>query len=164
MVLTGFDPSKLTVNMEAIRERMESTAQRKAVVAGARVIGAAMIERTPVLIEKTSGSDSLEPGEIKANIKVRTRMEDGKPVALVGPSGMGRGIGKIAHNVEYGHRMVTGGKSKLNIAGLLDGGGKVHTQDVPAHPFLRPAYEASANLALDAMAVSLAEDLKKGAK
>jgi HK97 gp10 family phage protein len=160
--LTGL--KALTDKMAAIREQVRSDGTRKAVRAGANVIKAAMVEKTPVLIEKKAGSDSLEPGEVKANIRVRATMEDGDPVALVGPKGKGGAVAKTAHLVEYGHRMVTGGKSKMNAAGNFIGGGKVHEVDVPAHPFLRPAFEESATAAMEAIAETLGEELQEAAK
>jgi len=157
-----FDTSKLVANMDSLRAHFAGLATRRAVRAGARVIGVAMIERTPEQIEKQAGSDSLEPGEVKRGIKVRDRTEEGVPVALVGPTGKEGKIGKVAHAVEYGHRMVTGGKSTLGIDGVFRGGGKVHEKDVPPHPFLRPAFEASAEEALLAVGAQLKEELKKG--
>jgi HK97 gp10 family phage protein len=160
--LTGM--KALTDKMESIREQVRTDGVRKAVRAGANIIKDAMVERTPVLIEKQAGSDSLEPGEVKANIRVRMTMEDGDPVALVGPKGKGGAIAKTAHLVEYGHRMVTGGKSKMDMAGNFIGGGKVHEVDVPAHPFLRPAFETSAAAAMEAIEAELGEALKEAAE
>jgi len=154
-----FDPSKLLINMQAIRAKIAKDGQRKAVVAGARVIGAAMTERAPVLDAKTVGSDSLDPGEIKANVKVRTRQIDGETVALVGPKGKDGQVSKIAYNVEYGHRMVVGGKSKLGPDGVFRGEGSV-VGDVPPYPFLRPAFEASAEGAIEAVGVELGKQMK----
>lgn len=160
-----FDVSKLKVDLERIRQRMVTKAARKAVIAGAEVIGAAMIERTPEQIERNAGSDSLEPGEVKANIKVRAKTgQDGSQYALVGPTGRGGAISRVSHLVEYGHRMVTGGKSRLNSLGVLVGGGNVHERDVPAYPFLRPAYEASAAEAQDVVAETLREELQEAVK
>lgn len=157
-----FDPSQLVANMDAIRNRVAVNGKRRAVRAGAQVIGAAMIERTPMLAAKTNGSDSLDPGEMKDNIKVRDRTEDGEPVALVGVAG--QRAGKAAHNVEYGHRMVHGGESRLDGAGKFVGGGIVHEVDVPPHAFLRPAFEASAAEALGQVGIVLGEELQKGAQ
>jgi HK97 gp10 family phage protein len=159
-----FDPSKLIANMDAIRTRIATVGQRRAVIAGARVIGAAMEEQAPILDHTTPGSDSLDPGDIKANIKVRTRQKDGGVVALVGPHGKDGRIPQVAYLVEYGHRMVKGGQSKLGSDGKFVGGGKVSQTDVPAHPFLRPAYESSASAALEAVAISLGSTLKEAGK
>jgi HK97 gp10 family phage protein len=157
-----FDASELIANMELLRNHVVSRGARRAVVAGAKVIGAAMIERTPQQVEKKAGSNSLEPGEVKRGIKVRSRTEDGEPVALVGPTGKGGSIGRVAHAVEYGHRIVTGGKSKLGVDGNYYGGGKVQEKDVPAYPFLRPAYEASSTAAIEAVGAQLGNELKVG--
>jgi HK97 gp10 family phage protein len=160
-----FDVSKLKVDLERVRQHMTTKAARKAVVAGAEVIGAAMIERTPVLVEKMAGSDSLEPGELKANIRVRGRTaQDGSQYALVGPAGKQGEISRVAHLVEYGHRTVTGGESRLNAAGKLVGGGKVHEVDVPAHPFLRPAFEESASEAANVVAETLRIEMREAVK
>jgi HK97 gp10 family phage protein len=158
---------ELVANMTSLRQNVRGPGARKAVRSGGNVIKLAMVEDTPVLIEKSAGSNSLEPGEVKAGIRVRMTVEDddvNEAVALVGPTGKGGTIGKTAHLVEYGHRMVTGGKSKLDIAGNFRGGGKVHEQDVPAHPFLRPAFERSAAGAMDAMAEAFGETVSEAAK
>lgn len=154
-----FDPSTLQGNIAALRRRMAVNGQRRAVRAGARVIAEAMISRAPVLDHTTARSTSLDPGDLKAGVSARTRQEDGQTVGLAGPKGKEGRIGKVAYNVEYGHRMVVGGKSKLNSVGQFVGDGKV-VGDVPPHPFLRPAFEASAGEALDAMALSLGETLR----
>lgn len=160
-----FDVSKLKVDLERVRQSIVDKGARKAVVAGARVIGAAMIERTPVQVEKMAGSDSLEPGELKANIRVRAKTaEDGSQYALVGPIGKQGEISRVAHLVEYGHRTVTGGKSRLNAAGILVGGGKVHEVDVPAYPFLRPAFEESASEAESVVAATLRAEMREAVK
>lgn len=161
---TNFDASKLVLNLEAIRQKVAGEAARRAARAGARVVGAAMMERSPVTVERTTNSDALEPGELRSNIKVRTRSQivDGVATAMAGPK-LGR-IGRAAYNVEFGHRMVTGSKSELGPDGVFRGGGTVHEQDVPAHPFLRPAFEASAAEALEAAGESLREDFNPEAK
>lgn len=154
-----FDVSKLQVNMQAIRDRMALNGRRRAVRAGAQVIAEAMVERTPVQVEKMVGSDSLDPGTVKANTNARVRMMDGEPVGLAGPHGLGGAVGKVAYVVEYGHRMVVGGKSKLNAAGKFVGTGKV-VGDVPPHPFLRPAFESSVTPALEAMGAELGAEFQ----
>lgn len=143
--------------MEAIRRYVQTEGRKKALRSGGAVIKAAMVEHTPILIEKTAGSTSLEPGEVKASIRVRMRQEDGQPVAHIGPRG--GDVGKAAYNVEYGHRMVTGGRSRLNAAGVFDGPGVAAEKDVPAHPFLRPAFEESVGIAIEAVALSLKDGI-----
>lgn len=154
--------SDLTKRIEAIRVKMRDQAERRALRAGAEVIRDAMEVATPVQAARNLGSDSLETGELKENICVSIRTEDGQPYALIGPMGKGGRIGKAAHLVEYGHRMVTGGKSRLNAAGQFVGGGTV-VGDVPAHPFLRPAFESSAAPAVAEVAAVYGEELRKAA-
>jgi HK97 gp10 family phage protein len=155
---------KLAQRMLLTAKYMQQTAARRAVRAGGQVIGTAMTERTPEQETRSLGSDSLEIGELKENIKVRTTIRDGMQTALIGPVGKGGKIARAAHLVEYGHRMVTGGKSKLDAAGVLRGGGKVHAVDVPPHPFLRPAFESSRVAAMDAMAETLKVELGEAVK
>lgn len=159
------DPSKLLINMEKLRAKMAKDGQRRAVVAGARVVGVAMVEAAPILDRTTARSTALDPGELKRSVRVRTRQEDGQTVAMVGPWAKEKGgnLGKIAYNVEYGHRLVKGGKSRLGPDGKFRGAGKV-IGNVAAHPFLRPAFEASAEAAIEAVGASLGESLKEAAR
>lgn len=150
------------VNMQAVldgvRLQMKQKGERKAVRAGAQIMLDAMVERTPVQIEKNAGSNALEPGALRAGMKVRMVQEDGEPLALIGPDDK---VDYVARFVEYGHRMVTGGYSKMDADGRTRGSGKVHAIDVPAHPFIRPAFEASQGAALEEVAVVLGEELQK---
>jgi hypothetical protein len=99
---------------------------------------------------------------VKANIKVRIRQDGDNPIALIGPAG--KDVGRAAYLVEYGHRMVTGGKSRLNAAGVFEGPGVAQEKDVPAHPFLRPAFEESVAGAIEAVGVSLKAGIAEGAQ
>ena len=153
--------AEIREKIQAMRSQVSGPISRRAVRAGGRVIAAAMIERTPVNIEKNAGSNSLEPGAVKADIKVRFPAAENQTmeaVALIGPGGK---TSHVARFVEYGHRMVHGGQSKVGADGKVRGRGIVHDVDVPAHPFLRPAYEASLAEAQAAMAEDVAKGLKE---
>jgi hypothetical protein len=52
----------------------------------------------------------------------------------------------------------------LNAAGIFEGGGKVHEVDVPAYPFLRPAFEQSAAEAADVVAETLRTEMREAVK
>lgn len=159
---TTLDVSKLKVDLEKVRQRMRNVAVRKGVTAGARVIAEAMVERTPEQIEKQAGSNSLQPGEVKASIKIRSRTSRaGNPYALVGPTGEAGAAARVAHLVEYGHRMVVSGASRMNAVGKFVGPGRAKSEDVPPHPFLRPAFEASAAAAGEAIAQAIDMEMKK---
>jgi HK97 gp10 family phage protein len=160
--LTGM--KEMLAKMTEIREYVRTEGARKAVSAGGKVMKVAMVEKTPVLIERNVGSSSLEPGEIKRSIRVRVRMEDDEAVALIGPTGKDGEPARAAHLVEYGHRMVVGGESRMDAAGIFVGPGHALEKDVPAHPFLRPAFEESAAGAMEAVAKAFGEGLREAAK
>lgn len=160
MALDLSEMANLTSGFERIRLQMREQGRRKAVRAGARVIQAAMIESTPVLAGTNAGSDSLEPGAIKGDIRISSIVEDGEPAALIGP---GKKTAHVAGWVEYGHRMVSGGQSKVLAGGKTSGSGKAG-EDVPAHPFLRPAYERSEAAALEAVSTTLEAELNEVAE
>lgn len=65
----------------------------------------------------------------------------------------------VALWVEYGHRLVRGGRlaSKKNKSGK----GTVIGQ-VPPHPFLRPAFEAAADAAIDAFVAAVQSYMTEG--
>lgn len=159
----GFETAglnEMVAQMNTLREQVSGPIAKRAVRAAGNVIKAAMIERTPENIEKNAGSDSLEPGAVKADIKVRFPAEEQvlETTALIGPGGK---TSHVARWVEYGHRMVHGGQSKVSASGKLTGAGTASAVDVPAHPFLRPAYEASLEAAQEAEAAVLREELQK---
>lgn len=152
--------AEMKARMLALRQQVSGPMAAKAVRAGGRVIRDAMIERTPVNVERNAGSNSLEPGAVKEDIKVRMPAKENQfeATALIGP---GKTTSHVARWVEYGHRMVTGGQSKVLPSGKIRGSGKVAEKDVPAYPFLRPAFEESVAAAQEAEVASLREDLSK---
>jgi len=151
--------AELVSRMKALPKVVQGESSRKAVRAGAKVIQAAMIENTPVQAVRSASSNSLEPGALRDDIRTRTTLRDGVAEATVGP---GKKTAHVAGWVEYGHRMVSGGTSKVLANGKTRGKGKVSTVDVPPHPFLRPAFEESASAAGDVMQVVLLEEIEKG--
>jgi hypothetical protein len=158
---------------EAMIDRMATVGDavaRRAAVAGVRagleVIAEAMIERAPILDKRTVNSTALEPGAIKEDIRafpVRADM-DGFVSGMAGPS---EDTQHVAEWVEYGHRVVKGGQSKILADGRTKGSGhQVRGADgelleVPEHPFLRPAFESSADKSLEACAAAGAEVILK---
>jgi HK97 gp10 family phage protein len=152
--------AEMKARMRSLSQQVSGPIAKKAVRAGGKVIRDAMIERTPELIEKNTGSDALEPGAVKADIKVRFPAAENKyeATALIGP---GSKTSHVARWVEYGHRMVSGGQSKVLANGKVRGPGKVHEQDVPAYPFLRPAFEESVAEAQAAEVETLRSELQK---
>jgi len=113
----------------------------KALQAGANVIADAVEIRTPVKAEDTGGL--LDTGELRESLMIDTQL-DSQFRGGVAEVGFGKN-GAIAAWVEYGHVLV-GHKP-----------GKKPLGEVPMHPFMRPAFDASAEAAVDAFAESLRE-------
>ena len=79
------------------------------------------------------------------------------PAAVVG---FGKLTRAVAGWVELGHRLVRGGYSKVLKNGKVRGPGR-QVGTVAAHPFVRPAYEASVDAANQAFAETFAAEIKK---
>ena len=109
---------------------------RNALKTGITVIQDAIDERTPV-----------KTGELKENLQssvsINKDLKGGRATVNFGDKGY------IARFVELGHKIVVGGSKK---------NGK-HIGDVAPHPFMRPAYEESAEAAIEAFAESLSAGL-----
>lgn len=133
---------------------------RKALKAGAAIEQAAIIERAPV---KVGSGGILPEGALKSDIVVKmSRDEAGGIVAFVGPDSYTK---RVAGWVEYGHRRVTGGYSRLDKkTGKTRGPGKAAAEDVPEHPFIRPAYEATQQEVAEAICTTLATEVEAAAK
>lgn len=114
------------------------------------VIRDAMRESAHVLAEKNPTSDSLEPGQLRADIRTRARLKDGVARAIMGPVK----YAYVARFVEFGHRLVKGGYSSADGKGGLRGAG-TQIGEVPAYPSLRPAFERSQGESLDVFAKSM---------
>jgi Bacteriophage HK97-gp10, putative tail-component len=137
---------------------------RRAVRAGGRVVQAAITEAAPERPALPSGT-ALPPGALKNDIEVHVaREKDGSVSAYIEP---GKLTMHVARWVEYGHRQVAGGYSR-KTAEAVEGGNAIfsgpgqHVQDVPAHPFIRPAFEASELAAQDAIAMEIALAFSRG--
>lgn len=143
--VTGLE--EIRANLAKLEEGMRTQYVLNAVKAGAAVIKDAMAEAAPVLDEKSAKSTSLEPGELKRDIRARTRLDkDGFAVSHIGP---GKRTGYVARWLEWGHRLL---KGKREIG------------EVQPHPFLRAAFEASESGAIDAFKSTLRDEIAGGLK
>lgn len=150
------DASELDGYLDAIADPARvKKITRKALRKGAQVTRAAIAERAPVRPDLPSGT-ALPMGALASDIIVRSYTDaDGKEVASVQP---GEYTDHVAGFVEFGHRMVRGGYSRVDKkTGKTKGHGKEVGQ-VPAHPFFRPGAEASEDAAAEAIVESLSED------
>jgi HK97 gp10 family phage protein len=137
---------------------------RKALKAGAVVVQAAIQERAPVRPDLPS-STALPVGALVNDIEIHGAVEGDNLAITIGP---GSHTAHAARLVEYGHRMVTGGTSRLAKSGKYRGRGKeaasvngVKGGQVPPHSFIRLAYEASRTEATDALVTTLATEIEK---
>lgn len=121
---------------------------RQALMVGGRVIQEAIADLAPVRPELPSGT-ALPEGALKQDIELHIeRGAETKSVqAVISP---GSRTSYAAKWVEYGHRLVRGGYSRLLANGKTRGKGK-QVGDVSAHPFIRPGFEASKAAAQDAV-------------
>lgn len=124
---------------------------RRAMRAGGRVVQAAITEAAPERPDLPSGT-ALPVGALKSDIELHvTKERDGSISAYVEP---GRLTRHAALWVEYGHKLVRGGRLK---------GGGAHVGEVPAHPFIRPAADASEAAALTAIEETLGNEINEAA-
>jgi hypothetical protein len=124
---------------------------RRAMRAGGRVIQAAITEAAPERPDLPSGT-ALPPGALKSDIELHVAKEqDGSISAYVEP---GRLTMAAARWTEYGHELVLGGRK---------GKGGISKGHVPAHPFIRPAFDSSEAAAQAAIEETIAEEINKAA-
>jgi HK97 gp10 family phage protein len=152
---TGFP--EMQGELVLLQQAVRTDATRKSVRAGAEVILGAIEERTPLLDSKTAASTALEPGALKQDMHIKFDRTDtlGFMRAWIGPNL----CGNVAYWVEFGHFLVKGGSFSLKRGKLQGEGHRVG--EVKAHPFIRPAYEASERPAFFAFAEELKRQLRK---
>lgn len=145
--VTGLRETQQSLNgfADKVRERAVVHAVRD----GANVIKDAMRESAGTLnktVVRTASSNALTPGALAQDIKVRVKVDKTDiAVAIIGPVKYSH----VARWVEFGHRMVKGGYSKVAGDGTTRGPGRESGEPVPAYPFLRPAFERSSTAALE---------------
>lgn len=138
VTVTGLD--ELDATIAAMDPANLDKAVRKALRAGGEVIRAAIEEAAPERTDAwTTTSTALPPGALKGDIIMKVKTDGkGVGVAFIMP---GKYTLHVARWVEYGHALVRDGYSRLTKSGGRRGPGKL-VGNVPAHPFIRPAYEA----------------------
>jgi HK97 gp10 family phage protein len=129
--------AELQAKFDTLSDRERDRAARAAVRAGALIEQAAIVAKAPV---KVGDGGSLPAGALKSDFVIKVaKGSDGVMRANVGP---GKLTAHVARWIEYGHRLVRGGKSRLKKYGLVSGPGK-QIGEVPADPFIRTAFEES---------------------
>lgn len=130
---------------------------RRGLRAGGNVMKAAIAANAPVRPDLPSGT-ALPPGALQSDITVTVSKDsDTSFSAWIEPGAQTR---RVAIWVEWGHRLVRSGRL---AAKRSRGNGKV-VGDVAAHPYIRPAFDANEDLAVNAVSASIAEDFEKAFK
>lgn len=122
--------------------------------AAAAVIEEELEIRTPVRTSTLWNDEAFREfktqtgGDLKAALMHVTTLDSNFKGGLL-EVGFGK-QGHVANFVEYGHRMVTHRPGQRQVG------------QVAAHPFMRPAFDASADRAINAFADQVAVTLKEG--
>jgi len=109
----------------------------RAANAAINVIAAELVTKTPIRVSESEGN--LSGGDLVKHLVTDVTV-DADSRGVTAAVGFGS-QGQVANWLEYGHRMVTHAGKQVG--------------DVPAQPFVRPAFDASADAAIEAFAVSL---------
>jgi HK97 gp10 family phage protein len=121
----------------------------KALSAGANVFADELETSTPEKAEDTGGL--LDKGVLRESITIEVELDSqsrgGSADISFGKNGF------VAKWVEFGHRML-GHKDKTGEKKVL---GSVEGTTVPPHPFVRPAFDAAADRAVEAFTNSIEE-------
>lgn len=141
--IKGLD--ELLKELEGLERKIFDKTMAKTVRAGAKVIQKAAKEKAPVRSNEWEGvSYPNPPGTLKKGIAIAKASR--QPPTIVRYQ---VGFSKKAwygHLVERGHKLVRTGKT---------------IGHVPAHPFLRPAFDDNVGKVIDAMKDTLREELDK---
>lgn len=127
-------------------------AMKKALEAAGIPMKAAVIERVPT---KEEVGGKLPVGAMKNDVRLRVTQDDGQLMAVIEFGGL---TFYVARWVEYGHRLVKGGYSSVKRGKLRGSGHQIG--DVEAHPFIRPAFEATKKASFDAFVEQLRKELQ----
>jgi hypothetical protein len=161
ITITGLDLVNSTLADLDLGGKLGEQIIRRGLRAGGELMQEAISAAAPVRTEPWSGKQknpawNLPPGALKSDITLRVgkNEETGGFSAWVQP---GKYTRKVAGWVEYGHRSVRGGRY-MNFGKRGKG---VQVGETPAHPFIRPAYEATAAASFEAVRESILADVTK---
>jgi hypothetical protein len=147
---------ELNAKLDALKGPAARHIIHDAVMDGGKVLQAEVQLRAPVRIPMQHGT-AIPPGALKSDIELAFGFsDDGLPAAIVKP---GKYTKHVARWLEYGHRLVRGGYSKIMPGGYVRGPGRASSVDVPAYPFIRPAFETAREPATMAAVASLQKNL-----
>jgi HK97 gp10 family phage protein len=149
--------AELQATLTDLSTRAADKAMRNALKAGAAIEQASISTAAPI---KVGSGGILPDGALKNDIVIKIKKDDrGGMTAVVGPD---KYTAHVARWVEYGHRLVRGGYSRMLANGKTRGPGK-EVDQVEEHPFIRPAWEASREAVTTAITTTLASEIEQAA-
>lgn len=153
--------AELKAKLEDLGTKTAERCIRTALRAGAEIEREAVASRAPERPDLPSGT-ALPPGALANDIVVKVKRSDqGNISAIVTPDKL---TAHAANWVEYGHRLVEGGRSRVNAkTGKTSGPGK-EVGNVAPHPFIRPAFEATRDEVTQTICTTLASEIEKASK
>jgi HK97 gp10 family phage protein len=135
---------------------------RDALRQGGEVFRSAVADGVPSKWPARSAQTTALPlGALKNDIQLHIGLNgEGLPAAIIKP---GKWTAHVARFLEYGHRLVKGGNSRMVRDGYHRGPG-TQLGDVPETPFIRPAYEAMRATAVDVTVFALVSGIEEAAE
>lgn len=148
--------NELLVNFEKLKTKAAEKVIRNALRKGAKIERDALAAAAPVRPDLPSKT-ALPVGALASDIQVSVNKTDiGVFAASIGP---GMWTAPQAIMVEYGHRMVTGGRLAKNGKDTKATGKQVGM--VKAYPWVRPTFESTADAVSTVICDSIAEEIEK---
>lgn len=145
------DFQALKAKLDGLNGEVRIKAERKSLRAVGDLFQAAIIEGAPEQSETAHGD--LAPGALKADIKSRVHVATDEGVTTGDISrvtiGPGRSTEYVANWVENGH---AGRRSKTREG---------PARNVPAHPFVRPAFDTNETKAIDLYTETMVAEIEK---
>lgn len=156
--------------LNEVKEMLDNLAEkeadriiRKALRAGGVITQDAVQSFAPVRPDLPSGT-ALPPNALENDITLTVKkINSNQYSAIIQP---GKATRHVANFVEYGHRLVRGGYSKIikkgRNAGKTRGPGS-EVGFVPAHPFVRVAFESTVDKVTELISFVLKAEVTKAA-
>jgi HK97 gp10 family phage protein len=140
---TGF--ADVERSLEDLGQSLGEQICRKALRAGGNVMKAAIAANAPVRPDLPSGT-ALPVGALQSDITVIVSKDRSQPDSFSAWIEPGKQTMHVARWVEWGHRLVHG---------------KKEVGDVPATPYIRPAFDANEDLVFGTIAETIATEVNK---
>jgi hypothetical protein len=168
------DTRALDAALKDLPTRVAGNAMKKALQAAGDVLLAAIVAHTPERTDEEvpasagswfgssgSGSTSLPPGILKADMHTEVQMGKGSqpPRVKVGPTSIAAHVARWQNN---GWNLTKGGKRRKDRNGNFRGSGKV-IRAIPGKHFMEAGFDESSEAALETFLAALAQGITTAA-